>query len=637
MGRGSHLLLPLLGVGLACGEADAPEGRRVRTEVDDFGLFTCSGESGARTCLSQRGVAGISMGAGVAAQLIFARPELFDAGMILGAPTVDLTFLLRNLRRGYLGGFCERAQILAHLDNLADPATPAFCGPVAGQERFEPTGAITEPNQDFNHWWIGQEAGRGGPFGRDRFREAFHDLVLAYGNPTLYNPESPFLPPQVPASDLGLPAEERCLSPRVLTGIYDARYNPDGTLPVIVPCDTATITSGDFDPAHPSDRPIDFALAVDFNGNGRRDYAEPVLVQTSEPHEDVGLGPSDTFDWQLHPEGRGGNGLYDEGEPYQDVGLDGVPGTQDYGEGNGRFDLNPNAEVWLQEGPRGLLAAAPEAQLTRLHLYADAGIRDFLLSAGATNWLWAALKQRLGPERVRTIDRLEQLPGSAPGRYDFLTVDLSLGAVGQDLYVRYGDPAADARTLAQGDGNHVGPVDQLLNRMLTGFRFFDGRFIELDRRAVPNSGETQLRTERYYSEALGEERVFGVALPPGYDDPANAELRYPVVYFVHGLGMTYETLLLLCQLFINYMTESNQEATARLGQADLGKFIIVVPDLHCHRGECQAASFNANLRGLDGQGPRFQDAFFEMMVAAESRFRVRPPIELDADDPARPR
>lgn len=629
-------LLPWALLGFACAEAAPVDGRRQRTEVDDFGLLTCSGATQERTCLTQRAVAGISMGAGVAAQLVFGRPELFDAAMILGAPTVDLTFLLRNMRRGYLGGFCERTQLMAHLDTLADPSTPAFCGPVPGVEPFEPTGEIIEPPQDFNHWWIGLDAGRGGPFGRNRFREAFHDLVLAYGNPTSYNPDSPFLPPGVPASDLAAPIADRCRAPRVLTGVYDARYNPDGRLPVIVPCDTATTTLGDFDPAHPADLPVDFAMAVDFNGNGRRDYAEPILVQMSEPHEDVGVGAGDRFDWRLYPQGRGGNGLYDQGEPYQDLGLDGVPGTGDYGEGNGRFDLNPNVEVWLSQGPRGLLTAAPQDQLDRLHLYADAGIRDFLLSAGATNWLWAGLKGRLGAEQVKEIDRLELLPGSAPGRYDFLTVDLSRSAVGQNLYVRYGDPAADARTVASGDGNHVGPVDQLLNRMLTGFRFLDARFIELDRRAVPNSNETQLRTERYYSEALGEERVYGVALPPGYDDPTNAELRYPVVYFVHGLGMTYETLLLLCQLFINYMTESNQEVTARLGRADLGKFIIIVPDLHCHRGECQAASFNANLRGIDGQGPRFRDAFYEMMLAAESRFRVRPPVELDVDDPALP-
>lgn len=43
-----------------------------------------------------------------------------------------------------------------------------------------------------------------------------------------------------------------------------------------------------------------------------------------------------------------------------------------------------------------------------------------------------------------------------------------------------------------------------------------------------------LETRTFQSRALGTNMTYDIYLPPGYKDPANAGVRYPVVYLLHG-------------------------------------------------------------------------------------------------------
>ncbi len=43
-----------------------------------------------------------------------------------------------------------------------------------------------------------------------------------------------------------------------------------------------------------------------------------------------------------------------------------------------------------------------------------------------------------------------------------------------------------------------------------------------------------VKTETFYSKALGQEMEYRIYLPPGYDDPRNNSVRYPVVYLLPG-------------------------------------------------------------------------------------------------------
>jgi hypothetical protein len=614
----------------ACGSGTTEEPqRRIRTERDQFGLLTCSEENEATTCFTHRTIIGVSMGASGAGQLGFQRPELFDTIGMLGIPLLDWTYMMRSIERGFLGGFCDRETILANVDRIADPTGPAFCGAAQPEVRMEPSGTILEPQQDYNHWYRWIDEGRGGSFGRNKLRESFQDISLAFGNAIVYNPESPYFPPGVPMDYRTRTDAERCAQPLVIKGLKHKEYNPTGEYDVVAFCDTST-NDGEFLQERPSERATEILLAVDYNANGIRDYAEPILVMMHERYEDVGTTPGDTYDWQLNPTGKAANWRWDEGEPFEDTGLDGVAGTGDYGEGNGQFDYNPNVLNYYAQNPRNLVEnVVPEGHLSRMNLYADAGIRDFLQSAGGTNWFWGALESRVGSDVARDYTTFAELPGGSQ-EYDFLLVDYSPSAIGRHAYVRYGDPNASEREIQRGDGHHVGPADQVLQRFLTSLSFVQSRFLDPDRRAVEEVGNLTdlIQPHTFVSQSLGRERTYGVVLPPGYNRPENANKRYPVVYFLHGQGMESQSLLASAILFFGYMAGSTNETNMRKQESDWAKFILIFPDSTCDEDACSSGNFNANHKGIDGNGPKYMDSIFELMAIVESTYRVAEPVEV---------
>jgi hypothetical protein len=542
--------------------------------------------------------------------------------------------MLRNIERSFLGGFCDRETILANLGDVENPAGRAFCGPPEGTEKLEPSGKMIEPEQDYNHWYRWIDEGRGGNFGRNKLRESFQDIALAFGNPVLYNGASPYYPPGVPMDFRFRPDAERCATPVSLVGRRNKEFNPTGEYPVIAFCDTDT-NEGDFVQESPSEVATEILLAVDYNRNGIRDYAEPILIEAHERYEDVGVTEvEDRYDWESNPAGRAGNWLYDEGEPYEDTGLDGVAGTNDFGEGNGRFDYNPNILNYHAQNPRSLVESSVSAgHLERMSIWADAGIRDFLQSAGGTNWFWGALRSRVGADKARDYTTFDSLTGGG-GEYDFLAVDYAKPAIGQHAYVRYGDPDASEREIQRGDGHHVGPADQVLHRFLTSIAFVESRFLDRDTRSIDQVGEVTdlIKPKSFHSEALGEDRNYGVVLPPGYNLPENADARYPVVYFLHGQGQESQDLLASAILFFGYMAGSTIPDRVRHKESDWSKFIIVFPDSTCSNEACGSGNFNANHRGIDGDGPKYFDSLFELMSVVENEYRVAIPVEVPREE-----
>lgn len=618
---------------LACGprDPDTPpaSGPVQRTEKNRFGLITCSDQTDATTCYTGRSIAGVSMGALGAGQLAFKNPELFDGVAMLGIFLVDWVYALHRFHDSYVGGFCDRDTILANMADVTNPDGRAFCGPVKGTEKIEPSGKLIEADQDYNHWYRWIDEGRGGSFGRSKLRESMSDISLAFGNAFYYNPASPYFPPGVPATERMRSEADRCAQPYVVKGLKHKEFNPDGTYDVIAFCDTNT-NRGEFDPMRPAEVPAEVLLAVDYNGNGRRDAAEPVIVAARERYQDIGTKPNDAYDWEKNPHGTAGNKIWDEGEPYEDTGLDGVPGTGDYGEGNGKYDVSPNVQNYFDQNPRQLLANMPTGQLSRLNIWADAGIRDFLMSAVGTNWLWGELRARVGQQDSRDFTGFDSMLTDGSEDFDFLAVDYSKRSLGQNVYMRYGSPDASQRDINRGDGHHVGPPEQVVNRLLTSLSFLQSRFYEPDVLAAANPGDVSelIKPKTYHSAALDEDRKYGIVFPPGYDDPANADKRYPVVYFLHGQGMESEALLASGILFFAYMSGSNREDIMRRGQADWAKFILVFPDSVCRRGECTGGNFNSNHRGLDGNGPRYEDSLFELMAHVEQTYRTMIPVEV---------
>lgn len=592
-------------------------------------------------------------------------PELFDVVTALGAPYLDLEYFLLTVSETSNGGFCPMEQLLANLERIDlkdDPTT--WCGPVELPELAVEGTACAGFSGDFNHHYRGPDAGRGGSFNREGSFEIVHDLALAYGNPAFYNPESPYLPPGVPPSHhvpLELSAPERraerdarrleiCQNPIRLTQFYDRRYNPEGRHPVITFCDGNGPNTGEYEPGR-ADFPVEVVLAVDYNDNGRRDFGEPVLAQPFEPYEDVGADgrasvdepgydprtnpdpAGDDYHWLTNPGGTERNFRFDLGEPLSDLGLDGVAGTGDFGEGNGRFDTNPNIERAFSRSPRRRLEALDELMLDRLHLWVDAGIRDFLHSAQISNQFFGALmRRRPGLRRFDDWSGLAEATQGPGARYDATLADLSEARIGRHAYLRYGDPSVcpgvDADT---GRGNHVGPAWEVLNRLMSALAFASARWPLGDFRALPGSLAEQgspsgdlsdfVLKESFDSAATGGPEPYVVILPPNYY--AAPEARFPVLYFLHGQGMKAEDLAASALLFLGPQMAS-EHPERRLRRSDWQKMIIVFADGECQPGECHTGNFYVDFQGVDGRGVDHQEAFFELMRHIDGRFRTRP-------------
>ncbi len=557
-----------------------------------------------------RALAGISMGGGAAAYLGPKYHEHFDLVVPLGGP-VDWPYLLEYITKRVLGGFCT----------VDSGEVGAWCG------LPEPT-RLGEMASDYK-WWFFDKYG-GNDFDRSEYLKLFQDLSYGYGNPTVYNPESPYLPPGMAPENLTRPERERCAAEcrgegcapapasYTIEGFYDDEYNPDGAFPIITYCDGE---DGDpkgrwADVAH--HKPSESMLAVDVNGNGRRDADEPVIRNTGEPYDDVGCDgtpspeedgydpvqnpdpASDDYDWYRNPRGTEGNWLHDCDEPYRDVGIDGVPDTPqfadggyDHGEGNGEFDYNPNFERFIERTGGLIFQDLPQEARERMRFWTDAGARDLFNFSIAHNQLMGRVQA--GGQNVRVYDKFEslfqgQIPTTAyvplPGRFD------PFGDRGQSVYVRYGNRDADENAIVMGDGAHVGTAAQAINRFMSFFDWVHNRWPDGDYSIIEPPFEFEHGVEFFHSERFGKTYRYAIVLPPGYSRPDQAEVRYPVVIVMHGYGQGPEDLPITGPILANAMKDGAWQ-----------KSIVVFPEGFCGK----ASVFQCN-DGVDNDGDGMLDA-----------------------------
>ncbi|PKN57887.1 MAG: hypothetical protein CVU56_08650 [Deltaproteobacteria bacterium HGW-Deltaproteobacteria-14] len=517
---------------------------------------------------SYRAIGGMSMGA-AAITIALERPGTFDLVGALGG-YADTTYMMAQMLRLQLGGFCALDD-LAGRDDLDDPAAvpPVMCGPGL-------TRSPLEIPQDFDRLHYDDN---GITMTREFYGQIIENFAEAYGNLAVpAHADSPILPAGLDLAWFRATSPAaRCAAPVPIAKAfsYNAEYNPDGTYDVIPLCDILrpddpALPPSWFDPATPRTNPIPPLLAVDLNGDGRRDYGEPVLLNPWERYRDVGpdgcddafedglggcadapavLAPGDDpngdrYDWALNPDGAEGNDRYDLGEPFEDLGLDGVAsavsGFADQGEGNGEWDAVDAYETLLDHDADSRIRALDAAALDTMDFWLDAGIRDALGAGIATRNLVAALRSRgrdvhvyrdftSNPDAlVPEVDR-EGLIGQ------IFETDFSAATIGRDVYVEYGDPDATASEIEDGDGKHVGRGVDALNRLASFLVAALQRFPDPDTEEAPLSNPASL-ADTYYSAGLQARRAYTIGLPPGYDLPENSAKRYPVVFFLHGLG-----------------------------------------------------------------------------------------------------
>ena len=599
-----------------------------------------------------RSIVGVSMGAGGSALVGFRDPSRWDFIGPLGGPT-DWRYLLHSIETYHLGGFCT-----------------AETGTIGEHCPVPPQSQLYEHIQDFEHWFYEDGyQGQGGSFPRHEYIEIFRDLALGFGNPNSQNPDSYVLPAGLPDSERMRTDEERCADPVVFDPAdghryYDDEYNPDGDYPVITFCDGGEVPgdTGAWDPAAAQRYPMEVALAVDVNGNGIRDPGEPVIKDGTEPYDDTGADglfsteeagydavtnpdpAGDDYDWQFNPDGREGNWDRDEGEAYQDIGIDGVPGTPqtdeggyDTGEGNGQFDLTDGSREFRTQNPWLKVREMSQDDFDRLDFYSDGGIRDLFNFAVVTNHFVSALVAR-APEDVRIYNGFPSLYGDVPTLLppdevgvsddDFVYPRPDYRRIGRHAFVRYGSLDADEAAKQRGDGGHVGTVSQILNRMVVSAYVASDRWPGGDRQewqqditADEDCSEGYLCSFEFTDER-GRTGPVSVLLPPGYHDPEFANATYPVMYFGHGYGQEPQDLIVLAIVFANYMISVGLPEERRLQ-----KFIMVFPDGRCREDECINGTFYSN--SVRPEGPKMIDFLYDLSDYVDENFRTRSPEEIE--------
>ncbi len=547
-----------------------------------------------------RGMGGVSMGAS-GFNFHVHNPGHLDMVAALGG-YINYRYLQDYFLNMIYGGFCELELIENHIDNLNDPGIPELqCSPVVPRHPWE-------FSVGFNHWHYDTS---GITTDRDFFFYITEGIFTAVGNLLYYNPDHPYLPPGVPEEWVQPGSKaEKCANPVHIgkPNNYNAEYNPQGKYDLITFCDGEEPVPGgkdnpdfrelmgNYDPTQEHHRPVAVVLAVDINGNGKRDYHEPIAVNAFERYDDAGSDGcfdaiedgtggctgggagedpnGDNYDMLHHPFGTQGNFYFEDGEAWHDYGLDGVADTGDYGEGDGAYSRNPRLQKLLDESVLQWLASAPVEELEAVDVVMDGGIRDALHALTATYPVFSQLKARVPDSReykgyTEFEDSLLPLAGETLLLLEQDLVDWSASGIGKNVIVRYGDPEATAEQIDGGDGKHLGSDITMLNRAALMLLVPLKRWPGLDwEECKGKAGTTQNRT--FFSPSMNNRYNYSISLPPCYDSTGPDHPGYPAYFYLPGHGMTAADTIAGGVAF-NILMQSGQ----------VPKFILVVPEGQC--------------------------------------------------------
>jgi len=696
--------------------------------------------------LTHRAVIGISMGGGGAATFGMAHHDQFDMLGPLGGPS-DLTWITWYFEQFKFGGFCPVSnpgcptyapnlyplnETYAHTEDFDH----WFFQPGGGTGGTFSRGGWTQILEDFLIMGgdpNGQNADPTIPFMVVGPKSTSPFVMGTVPNTNCSITIDPISPDQDDSAALQMQeattetqqsaTQTACLASRcdpanawvAKTGFYDAAYNPDGSRPVISFCDGgqngtspyvdtwAPVSAGDWTPSN-------FTLAVDLNGNGIRDLGEPVIRQGEEPYEDTGTDgladaqepgydpvtnpdpDQDDYDFQVNPNGTENDHTWEPGEPYQDVGLDGVPNTPqqanggyDLGEGDGKFTLSQGAQRLFGADPHSILhgrstpASGPmdPQALSRMNLWADGGVRDMANFAAVANHFIGAVASQPGADgnpakSSAYYNNFENLPGADPTQpNNFLAVNVLWADVAAAAHMRYGYVDATDQMIANGDGQHVGTGSQILYRLVTGFYAAARAWTDADKTLadalvsdqtdpgyngelssinelcpVTTNADGTTSVAQTCCELLGHcEKYFtgpktqrvgpvAVTLPPGYALEATRARgeRYPVLYVLHGYGQDPRDLEATAAITDNYMNDAQRSAATRLA-----KMIVVYVDGRCridpvtNLPECIRGTFYLNSpRAVNGHPmAQLDDWFQEVMADIDANYRTLPPSDVN--------
>lgn len=430
------------------------------------------------------------------------------------------------------------------------------------------------------------------------------------------------------------------------------------------------------DPCRLATRPFVLALALDLNKNGRRDYGEPVIGNGLERFQDVGqdgcadaledgqggcLGApgalggdpnGDNYHVELNALGTESDWRWEDGEPYDDFGLDGVAGTGDFGEGNGQFDKSSGIRRMEQYDGRTRYRALSPAERKRLEILVDGGIRDMVNLGLMARHLFGLVRALRGEGATGYYRDFLEIPGMKDSRTGYFNPwNNRWKYVPRNIALLYGKDSPTDQERIDGEGDHVGTPGEAVNRFYTLFNWAAASWPSLARPATPlggsSAGERQ-KFEWYLSEALGNaRREYAIALPPGYDAPENAQARYPVMYVMHGYGMEPLGFMGTSLISDAFVTDTDVKLRPMIMVFPSGRCCFVHPATGARdcrekddsgtdfdrlpgwERECHSGSFFVNRQGYGATDQaRYGDAFFELMRHVDEKYRTLPPADV---------
>ncbi len=402
--------------------------------------------------------------------------------------------------------------------------------------------------------------------GRDTWINLLKDLSISFGNPVYYNPLSTYYPPGI--------TSENATKPTTLFNFFDGKFNPDGSLPVITYTDPG-----------PNDW-VEVLLAMDLNGNGKRDPGEPISRRFHEPFTDLNE-----------------NGIYDPNEPFLDVGLDGVSGTGDFGEGDGRFTDNPHRENFLAEDPLTHSENLPLETLEGLNLYLDAGTEDEFQFNLHTEHFVQALQNRGLNVRVEN-----GFPESFPGISHFDEKRVYVRYVGGHVGFNKENIGLSFKQAKKG----VEGAILVANRFTTLFAFVSDHFPGGEYGTDPIEmflHPSKIFRGSFYSPSLNRKMKYGIYLPPGYKKSQTT--YYPVLYLMGGYNMDISGLA-------NSWMQAAFDALILI--QEMQKMIIVFPDGMNYKNK--RGHFFVNQIDKE-RGDNFMDYFFDLVTLIDDHFQTK--------------
>ncbi|MBI5014671.1 MAG: hypothetical protein HZB55_04175 [Deltaproteobacteria bacterium] len=503
-----------------------------------------------------RAVAGVSMGAYGAMNLGTKRPDLFGTIGSFGGP-VDMQELLAQFIRDVL-------EVKLQTD------VPRQVGDDFTFDHMEPY-----PSRGTRIIMI-------------------KDLMLAFGNPFLHHPDPSklYLASDSEPAAIGQDDQFGSFSPPAdPAGFLDGGDGNDDGLRQVgevpdKPTDVLLLAKGSLAAVFGltgstlGDRDL-----VDLNGDGIYDVGDGIVVNYSEPFQDLN-----------------GNLVFEPeaGETYQDVGLDGVAGTHDFGEGNGHFDYDPDRSAWMDEDPLSRLAARPPAEIATQRIYMDVGTRDeFGLARHYDNFVAMLSAKGLSPV-VKNGFSGNCLTVPAP-KDPFLLIRYEGGHIGI--------PTDDAIRDDLLHGDFCGPTT-IWQRLLTFIGYVNQSFPDgfFGPGGLHLAGDVLTRQIPSPALALAGRpapvRDVVVYRPPAF---ANTNRSFPIVYFLGGYGQDpadYSRMGDLLDVLIGLGAVQNM-------------YFAFLPGSGGHRG-----SFSVNHRIPDSQVPglsivtsgRYEDSILQDLI-----------------------